>query len=163
MKQLTAVALAALLASCAPAFTATPPGRVVNAATGQEGTVTFAPGSLRPSLSATGPDNVTLSLGGQSYAGRVVVLDGTLTSAPAPLSLSVAVGGTAGTGGSTFGWGARLGPAPQPQGTLRAGSLIARSASSPPRTLTCTLTVDERERGYGECRGEDGARYVLQF
>lgn len=163
MKQFTAVALAALLASCAPTFTATPPGRVVNTATGQEGTVTFAAGSLRPGLTATGPDNVVLSIGGQTYTGRAAVLDGTLATAPAPLALSVAVGGTAGTGGSTFGWGARLGPAPQPQGTLRAGSLIARTAGSPPRTLTCTLTVDERERGFGECRGEDGVRYVMQF
>ncbi|MPY66061.1 hypothetical protein F8S09_05035 [Deinococcus sp. SDU3-2] len=161
MKQFTAVALAALLASCAPAFTAVPPGRVVNAATGQEGTVTFAAGSLRPGSPATGADNVVLNIGGQTYTGRAAVLDGTL--ATAPLALSVAVGGTAGTGGSTFGWGARLGPAPQPQGTLRAGSLIARTAGPSPRTLTCTLTVDERERGFGECRDEAGVRYVMQF
>ncbi|MDL2344394.1 hypothetical protein QOL99_09530 [Deinococcus sp. MIMF12] len=168
MKQLAAVALAALLASCAPAFTAAPPGRVVNAATGQEGTVTFAPGSLRPGLPATGADNVALSIGGQTYMGRATVLDGSLADASAPLSLSVAVGGTAGTGGTTFGWGARLGPAPQPQGTLRAGSLIARTAGpgaagTGPRTLTCTLTVDDAGRGFGECRDEAGVRYVLQF
>lgn len=163
MKQFTAVALAALLASCAPVFTATPPGRVVNAATGQEGTVTFTLGSLRPGLPTVGPDNVVLSIGGQTYTGRAAVLDGTLATAPAPLALSVAVGGTADTGGSSFGWGARLGPAPQPQGTLRAGTLIARTAGPTPRTLTCTLTVDERERGFGECRDEAGVRYVMQF
>ncbi|WP_027459704.1 hypothetical protein [Deinococcus murrayi] len=163
MKQFAAVALAALLAACAPAFTATPPGRVVNAATGQEGTVTFTPGSLRPGLPAAGPDNVTLSIGGQTYTGRVVVLEGALAAAPPPLTLSVAVGGTAGAGGTSFGWGARLGPAPTPQGTLRTGSLIARTAGPTSRTLTCTLTVDERERGYGECRDEAGVRYVMQF
>ncbi|WP_104991004.1 hypothetical protein [Deinococcus sp. NW-56] len=163
MKQFAAVALAALLASCAPTFTAAAPGRVVNAATGQEGTVTFAAGSLRPSLPTAGPDNVTLSIGGQTYTGRVTVLDGTVAGAPAPLTLSVAVGGTAGTGGSTFGWGARLGPAPQPQGTLRAGSLIARTAGPAPRTLACTLTVDDAGRGFGECRDEAGVRYVMQF
>lgn len=164
---LTGVLAAALLAGCAPTTTAPQQGRIVNSVTGEEGRVTFTPGTLRPRLGDPfAPDNATIVIGGQTYSGRTAILDGGPPSLlPAGWGLSLAFGGSATTGnGTQLGLGTSLGTADRRAAPVaRSGNLIARTAGTPPRTLTCTLTVDEREHGIGECTGSDGVKYALQF
>lgn len=161
---LLGTALLALLSACAPTLTASHPGRIVNTTTGQEGTVQFLPGSLTPQAAgATGVDNVVITIGADTYTGRTVLLDAGST-APQPYGFSVAFGGSTGTQGSGVGWNVGYGPKPAPpQATLKTGNLIARTASTPTRTLTCTLTVDSAGRGIGECTDQTGVKYALQF
>lgn len=161
---LASLGLAALLSACTPSLTAATSGRIVNAATGEQGTVSFLPGALRPQPPGQSGDNVTVVIGGQSYVGRAAVLEGgPAASAAAPLALSVGFGASVGSAGSGFGVAARVGTPPASSATLRSGNLIARTAGATPRTLTCTLQVDTAERGFGECTGSDGVRYVMQF
>ncbi|MBB5233401.1 hypothetical protein [Deinococcus budaensis] len=161
---LASLGLAALLSACTPALTAATSGRIVNAATGEQGTVSFLPGALRPQPPGQSGNNVTLVIGGQSYVGRAAVLEGgPAASGTGSLGLSLGFGASVGSAGSGWGLAARVGTPPAPSATLRSGNLIARTAGAAPRTLTCTLQVDTAERGFGECSGEGGVRYVLQF
>lgn len=157
----------ALLAGCAPTMTAPQQGRIVNSVTGEEGRITFAVGSLRTRLGDPfAADNATIQIGGQTYAGRTAILDSVpSTFLPAGWGLSVAFGGHATTGsGTQVGLGTRLGTTePRARPVARSGNLIARTAGETPRTLVCTLTVDESEHGIGECTGNDGVSYALQF
>lgn len=196
-RRLTLLSALALLASCAPALTQPQgtqargpqanPGRIVNGVTGEEGRLSFTPGSLRPSLpSAYAPDNVVIEIGGQTYRGRAVVLNAASPLAlPPGWGLSLGFGASAGSfagepgpgaggdwnglgwnglGWNGLGWRGQLDSAPaRGPAPLRSGNLIARTAGSPVLTLTCTLSVDPQERGIGECTGSDGARYALQF
>ncbi|PNY83139.1 hypothetical protein CVO96_16165 [Deinococcus koreensis] len=166
-RSLLGVLVAALLAGCAPAVTGPQPGRIVNSVTGEEGRLTFAPGSLRPRLGEPfAPDNATIVIGGQTYSGRTAILDsGSASTLPAGWGLSLSFGGSAITGsGNQLGLGAQVGtPDRRAAPVARIGNLIARTAGASPRTLTCTLTVDEREHGIGECTGNDGVKYALQF
>ena len=163
---LLGAAVAGVLASCAPTMTGPQVGRIVNSVTGQQGTVSFTRGTLQPRLGDPfAADNATIRIGGQVYSGRTAVLNG---GAEGPLppgwGLSVALGGTAAVGDSgMLGIGTRL-DTPRPRAPrVRSGNLIARTAGAPTLTLTCTLTVDETERGIGECTGNDGVKYALQF
>lgn len=161
---LAALGSAALLAACAPALTAPVTGRIVNAGTGQEGTVTFLGGALQPGMGRPTTDNVTLQIGGQSYTGQVTLLDAAVGAAPYPVfDLSLGVGGVHSGPASDLFWGTRFRSPATVQSVLRTGNLIARTAGAAPRTLTCTLQVDASGRGIGDCTGSDGARYVLQF
>lgn len=167
MLRATLIGLAgvALLASCAPTFTAATVGRVVNASTGEEGTVTFQPGALRTRAGDPfGGNNTTVVIGGQTYAGRAALLDA-VVAVPANTKLNFGIAFAAGSSGgnTSTGYGLFLGTQPAQPGTLRTGNLIAKTAGTGPRTLTCTLQVDEREHGVGDCTGSDGVRYVLQF
>lgn len=160
---LTSLGLAALLASCTLTQPSPTTGRIVNAGSGEEGTVTFLPGALLPGGAPAG-DNVTVEIGGQTYRGRAAVLaGGNLAPATSAFDLSLGVGGSTGRTGSYWDWNARFGTPPAPRAGLRSGNLIARTAGATPRTLTCTLQIDASKRGIGECQGSDGARYVLQF
>ncbi|WP_034383402.1 hypothetical protein [Deinococcus sp. YIM 77859] len=156
---LTCLGAAALLAACAPALTAPTVGRIVNAATGQEGTVNFPPGALSGGTSST--DNVVIQIGGQTYLGRATLLAaaGTVPLRPA---LDVTFGAGFWNTVPGWAWGGQL-TTGTPQITLRSGNLIARTTGATPRTLTCTLQVDAEGRGIGECTGSDGARYAMQF
>lgn len=162
---LTALGCAALLASCAPTLTASTIGRIVNASTGQEGTVTFLPGALRTRAGDPfGGNNTTVVIGGQTYGGRAALLDA--VTAPPPRSgvnFGLAFGSGQASSDSVLGWGLALGTPPAPRTTLRTGNLIAKTAGTSPRTLTCTLQVDESGHGVGDCTGNDGTRYVMQF
>lgn len=163
---LLGAALALLLSACAPTQTGPQLGRIVNGATGEEGTVSFTRGSLRPRVADPfAPDNATIRIGGLTYTGRTVILSGSALPLPAGWSLSVGVGGDTGLGqGGALGWGTQLDSPPAGRAVpTRSGNLIARTAGAAPRTLTCTLSVDEREHGIGECTGQDGVRYALQF
>lgn len=167
---LTSVLLGAacvgVLAACAPSATGPQMGRIVNSVTGQEGTVSFTRGTLQPRLGDPfAADNATIRIGGQTYSGRTTVLSGSAASLlPAGLGLSLSVGGGVAVGESgAVAVGTRL-DTPRPgAATVRSGNLIARTASAPTLTLTCTLTVDESEHGIGECTGNDGVKYALQF
>lgn len=160
---LISLGLAVLLASCTLTQPLSTTGRIVNAASGEEGTVTFLPGALLPRGAAPAGDNVTVVIGGQTYLGRAAVLDGgTLAPATSAFDLSLGFSASSGSAASGLGVGARLGTPPAPRASLRSGNLIARTAGATPRTLTCTFQVDASERGIGECQS-DGARYVLQF
>lgn len=158
-----------LLVACAPTMNAPTLGRIVNSATGEEGRLTFAPGALRPRLGEPfAPDNATIQIGGQTYTGRTAILEGAASSPlPAGLGLSVtfAGGGAVGQNGAV-GFGTTI-STPNQGGSVppvvRTGNLIARTASEPVRTLICTLTVDERGHGIGECTGQDNVKYALQF
>ena len=160
---LASLGLAALLSACTPTLTNATSGRIVNAATGEQGTVSFLPGALRPQPPGQSGNNVTVVIGGQSYVGRAAVLEGGPAAAASPLSLSLGFGASVGSAGPGWGLAARVGTPPAPSATLRSGNLIARTAGAAPRTLTCTLQVDTAERGFGECSGSDGVRYVMQF
>lgn len=162
---LIALGCAALLASCAPTYTASTIGRIVNASTGAEGTVTFLPGALRTRAGDPfGGNNTTIVIGGQTYAGRAALLEG-VAAVPATggLNFGIAFGSGQSNGNTSTGYGVFLGTPPEPRATLRAGNLIAKTAGANPRTLTCTLQVDERDHGIGDCTGSDGTRYVMQF
>lgn len=163
---LLGVTLAGVLASCAPTMTGPQMGRIVNSVTGQEGTVSFVRGTLQPRLgNPFAADNATIRIGGQTYSGRTAILSGSAASLlPAGLGLSLSVGGSAAIGeNGAVALGTRL-DTPRPgTATVRSGNLIARTASAPTLTLTCTLTVDEAEHGIGECTGNDGVKYALQF
>ena len=158
---------ATLLAACAPTATVPQQGRIVNSVTGEEGRLTFLPGTLRPRLGDPfAPDNATIQIGGQTYSGRTAILDsGPASPLPAGWGLSLAFGGSATTGtGNQLGLGAQVGSQDRRAFPVaRSGNLIARTAGESPRTLTCTLSVDEREHGIGECTGNDGVKYALQF
>lgn len=162
------VLAAALLASCAPSVTAPRQGRIVNSVTGTEGVVTFTPGTLRPRLGDPfAPDNATITFGGQTYLGRTAIVDGSGAgnALPAGWGFSFSLGGTSNAGNSgALGFGTNLhSPDPHRPPVARIGNLIARTAAAPILTLTCTLTVDETEHGIGECTGNDGTKYALQF
>lgn len=163
---LLSAAFALLLGACAPLQTGPQVGRIVSGATGEEGTVSFVRGSLRPRVADPfAPDNATIRIGGQTYTGRTVILSGSALALPVGWSLSVGAGGDTrlGTSGA-LGWGTQLESPPAGRSVpTRSGNLIARTAGNAPRTLTCTLSVDERERGIGECTDQDGVRYALQF
>lgn len=166
-RPLLLLGLAAALASCAPALISPASGRIVNAKTGEEGSVTFVRGSLQPRISGARLDNnVTVQIGDQTYVGRSVIID-TASPAPTPFDLGLQFNfgnNWNGTGNSDpyFGVGGNA-RTPAPRLVSRTGNLIARTDGNAPRTLTCTLTVDAQEHGYGDCTGSDGVRYVLQF
>jgi hypothetical protein len=166
MPVLLGVTCAGVLASCAPAMTGPQLGRIVNSVTGQEGTVSFVRGTLQPRLGDPfAADNVTIRIGGQTYSGRTAILNGGVGGLlPAGLGLSLSVGGSAAVGeNGAVALGTRLDtPRPGPA-TVRSGNLIARTAGASTLTLTCALTVDEAEHGIGECVGNDGVKYALQF
>ncbi|BDP41954.1 hypothetical protein DAETH_19230 [Deinococcus aetherius] len=159
---LACLSIAALLASCAPALNPPVTGRIVNATTGQEGTITFSPGAL--STRAGDPfagNNTTIQIGGQTFGGRTVLLDASTTVTVRP---AVDVGFGFGTGpyDDPF-FGTRVGTTTQTRTGLRTGNLIAKSFAAPARTITCTLQVNDAYHGVGDCTGSDGARYALQF
>ncbi|WP_309570515.1 hypothetical protein [Deinococcus sp.] len=163
------VLAATLLASCAPAATGPRTGRIVNSVTGTEGVVTFTPGTLRPRLGDPfAPDNASIAIAGQIYSGRTAIVDGSSGAGnplPAGWGLSFGFGASSGafTNGSV-GFGTRLdSPDHHTPPVARIGNLIARTAAAPILTLTCTLTVDENEHGIGDCTGNDGTKYALQF
>ncbi|CAM4044134.1 hypothetical protein [Deinococcus frigens] len=163
---LLSAAFAGVLASCAPNVTGPQVGRIVNSVTGQEGTVSFSRGTLQPRLGDPfASDNATIRVGGQTYSGRTALLNsGAVSPLPAGVGLSLSLGGTAaiGTNGAV-GIGTRI-DTPRPRAAVtRSGNLIARTAGTPTLTLTCTLTVDETEHGIGDCTGNDGVKYALQF
>ncbi|NTY01859.1 hypothetical protein [Deinococcus sp. JMULE3] len=156
-----AVLLASALGACAPAVTAPQTGRIVNAVTGEEGTVTFKRGTLSPRLGDPfAPDNAIIRIGGRTFTGRTYLIGG--GALPGGLGFSVAFGASSSTDGSAFtGGGTRVeGGRPVPAYT---GNLIARAEGDTPGILTCTLTVDAQERGVGECFDGAGTRYALQF
>lgn len=159
-------AVAGVLASCAPALTGPQVGRIVNSVTGQEGTVSFTRGTLQPRVGDPfAADNAAIQIAGQTYSGRTAIVNGdTVSPLPAGFGLSVALGGSTTIGDNgAVGIGTRL-DTPRPRAAVtRSGNLIARTAGTPTLTLTCTLTVDESERGIGECTGNDGVKYALQF
>ncbi|CAM3954436.1 hypothetical protein [Deinococcus marmoris] len=163
---LLCAAFAGVLASCAPTVTGPQVGRIVNSVTGQEGTVSFTRGTLQPRLGDPfSADNATIRIGGQTYSGRTAILNGGTTSPlPAGLGVSLSLGGTAAVGSNAaVGIGTRV-DTPRPRAAVtRNGNLIARTATAPTLTLTCTITVDESEHGIGECTGNDGVKYALQF
>lgn len=167
MKPLLALlGLSTLLASCTPAVTGPQLGRIVNGKTGQEGTVAFTRGTLRPRLGDPfAPDNAIISLGTLTYTGRTVILDSAVAGPAAPnWGLRVGFGGGTNIGPNGFlGWGTDFGTPRHAASYARTGNLIARTAGNAPRTLTCSLMVDEREHGVGECTGDDGVKYALQF
>lgn len=160
------VPLVVALGSCAPAVTGPQLGRIVNGSTGEEGTVSIVRGTLRPVVADPfAPDNVTIEIGGQTYRGRSQVVGRAGAALPAGWGLSVGVGGSTRPGDpgqAALGWDTRL-DSPRPAEVSYSGNLIARTAGARVRTLTCTLTVDARERGFGECTGENGTKYALQF
>ncbi|MHA0034506.1 hypothetical protein [Deinococcus sp. PESE-13] len=163
---LLSLAAVGLLASCAPAVTGPQLGRIVSGSTGEEGTVSIVRGTLRPIVADPfAPDNVTIEIGGQTYKGRTQIVGRPATALPAGWGLSVGVGGSTRPGDSgqaALGWDTRL-DSPRPAEVSYSGNLIARTNGARVRTLTCTLTVDARERGFGECTGENGTKYALQF
>ncbi|MDB5044709.1 MAG: hypothetical protein JWQ08_759 [Deinococcus sp.] len=166
-RPLMLLGLAAVLASCTPALVGPPTGRIVNTSSGQEGTISFVSGSLQPRSGTTRLDNnVTIQIGDRTYVGRSVIID---TASPAPSPFDFGIGfnfGSAwdGAGNRTpysgVGGTART---PAPRLVSRTGNLIARTDGNASRTLTCTLTVDVQEHGYGDCTDNSGVRYVLQF
>ena len=145
---LGAVALA--LVACAPTVTAPQLGRIVNGKTGAEGTVSFERGTLRPLVADPfAPDNTRIELGGDLYTGRT--------------QLVARTGATAGPGPfGQVGWDTRL-DSPRAATPSYSGNLIARTSGVRVRTLTCTLLVDAQEHGIGDCTGEDGTKYAMQF
>jgi len=157
--------LAAVLASCTPALVGPPTGRIVNTTTGEEGTISFVAGSLQPRLGTGALDNnVTIQIGDRTYVGRSVIID-SASPAPSPLDfgLQFNVGNTwGGSRDSYFGLGGSA-RTPAPRLVSRTGNLIARTDGNASRTLTCTLTADVQEHGYGDCTDSGGVRYVLQF
>ena len=159
-----ALGVAGLLSACAPTQAPSIVGRVVNAATGEEGSVTFLPGALRARAGdVSGSSNVTLQVGSRRYSGRVALVDTATTPQRPNLSFSVGVGFSSGApagGSASVGFGTRRETA---GATTRTGSLIARTDGDAPLTLTCTLQVDPGEHGVGDCTGSDGAQYVMQF
>lgn len=165
MKRLCLLAAVAVsLASCAPGVTGPVLGRIVNGQTGQEGQVSLTRGTLRPQYDApAAPDNAVISIGGQTYTGRTVLVESGSVRAPdSALSLNFGFGRPFDDG--FFGLGGRWGyPHADRVALPRPGNLIARTAGPAPRTLTCTLTVDRYEHGVGDCLGSDGAKYALQF
>lgn len=159
-----AVGLAGLLSACAPTLSLSTVGRVVNSATGEEGSVTFAPGALRARAGdALGSPNVTLQVGSRRYSGRVALVDVAAAPARPNLSFSVGVGFSTGVpagGSASVGLGT---PRESERSGTRTGNIIARTGGDASLTLTCTLAVDPGEHGVGDCAASDGARYVLQF
>lgn len=153
---------AGLLASCAPTLTTPVTGRIVNTTTGQEGTISFTRGTLKPRLDGpNAPDNVTINIAGQTFTGRTVILNSTVSTVP---EWSTRFDWVYGNGP----WDSRIGVrtgygTPTSAAVTRAGNLIARSTSTPARTLTCTLNVDVYEHGIGDCIDGTGNRYALQF
>jgi hypothetical protein len=159
---LACLSIAALLASCAPALNPPVTGRIVNAATGQEGTLTFHPGALRGRTGDPfGGNNTTIQIGGQTYGGRTALLDASTTVTVRP-NVGVSLGFGTGPYSDPF-WGTQVSTSTQTRTSLRTGNLIARTFGGTPRTLTCTLQVDDSNHGVGDCTGNDGARYALQF
>ena len=138
----------------------------MNSVTGQEGTVSFTRGTLQPRLD--GPraaENATITIGGQTYTGRTVIINSGVTAVPGWTASFDLFGGRGSRGSAWdggFGWGTHFGHEHEVR-VSRTGNLIAKTQTSPVRTLTCTLNVDTYEHGIGECLGGDGTRYALQF
>lgn len=157
--------LAAVLASCTPALVGPPTGRIVNTITGEEGTISFVSGSLQPRVGPGALDNnATIQIGDRTYVGRTAIIDSS-GPAPSPLDFGLQLNVGNGWGGNRdpffgFGGSART---PAPRLVSRTGNLIARTDGNASRTITCTLTVDVQEHGYGDCTDSGGVRYVLQF
>lgn len=152
------------LASCAPALNPPVTGRIVNAASGQEGTVTFHPGALRGQTGDPfGGNNTTVQIGGLTYGGRTTLISASTTVTVRP-SLDVGLGFGFGSGlyADPF-FGTRVGTTTRTRDSLRTGNLIAKTFGQTPRTLTCTLQVDDANHGIGDCTGSEGGRYAVQF
>ncbi|MFB9994849.1 lipoprotein [Deinococcus oregonensis] len=166
-RPLMLLGLAAVLASCTPGLVGPPTGRIVNTTNGQEGTISFVSGSLQPRSGTTRLDNnVTIQIGDRTYVGRSVIID-TASPVPSPFDFGIGFnfGNTwDGTGNRypSSGVGGTV-RTPAPRLVSRTGNLIARTDGNASRTLTCTLTVDVQEHGYGDCTDDAGVRYVLQF
>lgn len=153
---------AGLLASCAPTLTGPVSGRIVNTVTGQEGSVSFTRGTLKPRLD--GPyaaDNATIVIGGQSYTGRTVIINSGVSVAPTWNASFDWY--SANRTWDRFGWSSGFSAPHNDVQVSRSGNLIAKTAGTPPLLLTCTLNVDVYEHGVGDCTGSDGTRYALQF
>lgn len=151
--------LAVALASCAPTQNSPQLGRIVNVETGEEGQISFTSGSLRPRIGDPfAADNVVIRIGKQSYSGRSVVINSAAQSAN-NWGFSVGIG--AGKSNANSFWNFDTDNR-RPAGMARTGNLVARTASAIPKTMTCTLVVDEREHGIGECT-DSSAKYILQF
>ena len=154
---------AALLASCAPSVTGPVVGRIVNSKTGAEGQVSFTRGTLKPRLGDPfSPDNAVIAIGGQTYTGRTVLIDGGAVRTPSNWDMSFGFGGGRAVNDGFFGWGTRLNT-PQRTDLARTGNLIAKTAGANPSVLTCTLTVDVYEHGVGDCTDSSGTKYAMQF
>lgn len=165
MKRLALPFALLALASCAPTVTGPITGRIVNGKTGQEGSVSFTRGTLKPRLDGpNAADNAFIQIGGQSYVGRTVLINVT-TAAPTTdwgFGLSFGSGGPFRDG--VFGWDTRWGRNNFERTTVsRTGNLIARTSGPVTLTLTCNLNVDVYEHGVGECTGNDGTKYAMQF
>lgn len=153
----------ALLASCAPTITGPVTGRIVNNTTGQEGTVSFTRGTLKPRLDGpNAADNAVLNIGGRTYTGRTVIINSGVNTTP---NWSASFDWVAGNRawGPGFGWRTGFDTPRNDVVVSRTGNLIAKTTAQPTQTLTCTLNVDVYEHGVGDCLGSDGTRYTLQF
>ena len=163
MKRLLLSAALLVLTSCAPTLTGPQLGRIINGKTGAEGTVSFERGTLRPLIADPfSPNNARIELGGDVYTGRtqLVAAGGGL---PGGWGLSVGVGGgTRSDERGGLGWETRL-DSPRNVAPSYSGNLVARTGGPRVRTLTCTLLVDLQGHGVGECTGEAGTRYAMQF
>lgn len=155
------------LASCAPTITTPQLGRIVNSQTGVEGTVAFTRGTLRPLVSDPfAPENARIEIGGVAYTGRTQVVGAGLAPVvPANWGLSVSVGNTAMRPAERdpLAWNTRFDAPRSTEAVSYSGNLIARSSAPNVKTLTCNLLIDTREHGIGECFGNDGVKYALQF
>lgn len=154
---------AGLLASCAPTITGPVVGRIVNNTTGQEGTVSFTRGTLKPRLD--GPyaaDNAVINLAGRTYTGRTVIINSGVSAAPTWNASFDWMGGNR-RWNNGWGWGIGFDTPSNDVRVSRSGNLIARTNTTPVQTLTCNLSVDVYEHGVGDCLGNDGTKYALQF
>ena len=153
---------AALLGACAPAYTQSRVGRIVNVTSGQEGRITL--GSLSTGGARGG---VVIELGNTVYNGQYSVLSGRSN-----VRSSFGVGASFGTYGGGFGgsgYGSGLGffgnvGTPRDyevSDATRQGSIIAKTAAG--ATLSCSFVVDNVNNGNGDCTDGAGQRYAFQF
>lgn len=141
------LASAVVLASCAPALTASQrTGRLVNVASGQEGRITLTGATI------TGRGAVRVELGGEALTGEYNVLGG-----DARFGFGVSVGASSPGANVLFG---NIQASRVPDGT-RSGTIIAKSESG--FVLTCDFLVDVENRGNGTCTDARGGRYAFQF
>lgn len=158
------MALACALPACTPAVVKPIQGRIVNAQTGQEGTVMFKRGTLQPQLADPyAPNNTTIQIGNLTYVGRTKVIDHSGGPLPAGWGLSVEFGGSSSPSHSAnqMSWGSRIGTSNKVSG--RVGNLIAKTKGRSPITMVCHLTLDINEHGIGECKSSSGTLYSMQF
>ncbi|WP_420595882.1 hypothetical protein [Deinococcus sp.] len=160
------LALAGLLASCAPAITDTA-GRIVNKASGQEGRVQFLGGFQAKAVTPGMADNVTVQLGQDFYSGQYSVIG----SSSNALGVSASFGFGSGYRSAdtrpvgTVDGGLRTTYDPR-RDTARPGNLIVKTQrlnTAAIKTLTCDFKADASRHGVGDCTGSDGASYTLQF